>query len=58
MTKPCKQCKHCEIKNGVAGGFYCNKKKALTSIARITDKDGNYADEECFDDEEVKNENP
>lgn len=59
-VKPCTQCQQCERKDDVAGGFYCKKKKALTSIARITN-DGctllfGEADEcfvdECFEEKE------
>lgn len=36
MTKPCTSCNHCEIKNGIAGRYYCKSKNAITSVARIT----------------------
>lgn len=49
ITKPCYECMHCVNKPSIAGGYYCGKKKAITSIARITDQDGRYSNEECFE---------
>lgn len=38
MTKPCRECKHYENRNG---SHYCKLKQRDTSTARITDAQGN-----------------
>lgn len=49
VTKPCFECVHCINKPSIAGGYYCSQKKKITSIARITDKDGHHIIEDCFE---------
>lgn len=46
MTKPCKDCKQCEIKHGIAGNEYCNKERVICSIARAK------SDLDCFESKE------
>jgi len=57
MTKPCTSCQHCEKKAGIAGDYYCKKKRVITSIARISN-DGLTLPKgqaiECFEENEEK----
>lgn len=47
MIKPCAECKHSELKSGIAGSLWCKKKSKLCSLARITSEDGDKK-KDCF----------